>query len=157
MKEFIFNNVLCLHSVTLLINKLLRRYFQRLAKIVKNSYFAKGAFGGCFCYYIKMTGTMNAVLNLVLLNDSDLRKIYLHENSNKTVFIYRSSTYLFLPFYNFKQIQNKNTLPKLSDTQMLQYFIPLRMMCSEVHNFQSNKLLAVFYIGGNGITSARIA
>ena len=100
---------------------------------------------------------MNAVLNLVLLNDSDLRKIYLHENSNKTVFIYRSSTYLFLPFYNFKQIQNKNTLPKLSDTQMLRYFIPLRMMCSEVHNFQSNKLLAVFYIGGNGITSARIA
>ena len=40
-------------------------------------------------------------------------------------------------------------LPKLSDTQILQYFIPLRTICHEVHNFTSNKLLVVFYIGGN--------
>ena len=105
-----------------------------------------------------MTGTMKAVLNLIFINDRDSREIYLHENLNKTVLIWRSSTYLlFLPFYNFKQVHNKNTLPKLSDTQMLQYLIPLRTMCSEVQNFQSNKLLAMFYIGGNGITSARIA
>ena len=38
-------------------------------------------------------------------------------------------------------------LPKLSGTQMLQYFIPLRTICHEVHNFRSNKKLAVFYIG----------
>ena len=38
-------------------------------------------------------------------------------------------------------------LPKLSDTQMLQYFIPLHTICHEVQNFINNKLLAVFYIG----------
>ena len=38
-------------------------------------------------------------------------------------------------------------LLKLSDTQMLQYFIPLHRICHEVHNFTNNKLLAVFYIG----------
>ena len=38
-------------------------------------------------------------------------------------------------------------LLKLSDTQMLQYFIPLHRIYHEVHNFANNKLLAVFYIG----------
>ena len=38
-------------------------------------------------------------------------------------------------------------LPKLSDTQMLQYFIPLHAICHEVQSFTNNKLLAVFYIG----------
>ena len=32
---------------------------------------------------------------------------------------------------------------------MLRYLIPFRMICHKVHNFTSNKLLAVFYIGGN--------
>ena len=40
---------------------------------------------------------------------------------------------------------------------MLQYLIPLRTMTYEFHKLTSNKLLAVFYIEGNGITSARIA
>ena len=68
-----------------------------------------------------------------------------------------SLLHLFLPFYNFKQIQDKNILLKLSDTQMLQCLIPLRAMYSQVHNFTSSKLLAAFYIGGNSITSARTA
>ena len=62
-----------------------------------------------------------------------------------------------LSFYNFKQIQDKGTLAKLSDSQMLQYLILLRTMSSEVHNFTSSKLLAVFYISRHSITSARTA
>ena len=61
-----------------------------------------------------------------------------------------SLLYLILPFYNFKQILGKKYLTKkLSNTQMSQYLIPLRTASHEFPIFLSNKLLAVFYIGGN--------
>ena len=101
---------------------------------------------------------MNAVLNklprtIFYFNQSEL---YLHRNSKKTAFaeqtliVRGSPCYIFLcHFTTLSRSWVKNTLPKLINTQMLRYLIPFRMTCHKVHNFTSNKLLAVFYIGGN--------
>ena len=101
---------------------------------------------------------MNAVLNKLLrtIFYFNQLELYLHRNSKKTAFaeqrliVHGSPCYIF--FCHFTTLSRswvKNTLLKLINTQMLRYLIPFRMICHKVHNFTSNKLLAVFYIGGN--------
>lgn len=72
--------------------------FLRASLNCQNSYFVEQAFGGCFCYQIKIADIMNAVLNQtpsrqfsILVNDSNLREINSHETpENKS---YRANDY----------------------------------------------------------------
>ena len=109
---------------------------------------------------------MNAVLNKLLMTIFYFNQLelYLHGNSNKTALTKQTlvvrGTHCYIFSCHFTILSRswvKHTLPKLSDTQMLRYLIPLHTIFYEAHNFTSNKLLAVFYIGGNTLPKIKFS